>query len=155
MSPPEIELDFHVVTGYRAGEEQPGRLPVTLAHVVLSIQLYHEFQRRDPKGITPHHATGVGYGEDQRDTDAARQFGQQVYTAIFTAAEVTTAAAGLPLEFVTDDSAHDYEQQHLPEGAWPPTGWYADWASGLDVFDLPRHESPIELRWLVYRLSCE
>ena len=83
--------------------------------------------------------------------DAARQLGQQVYTSIFTTAEVTTAAAGLPLEFVTDDSAHDYEQQHLPEGAWPPTGWYADWASGLDVFDLPRHESPIELRWLVYR----
>ncbi len=93
----------------------------------------------------------VGHTPD----DAARQLGQQVYTSIFTAAEVTTAAAGLPLELVTDDSAHDYEQQHLPEGAWPPTGWYADWASGLDVFDLPRHESPIELRWLVYRLSCE
>jgi len=84
--------------------------------------------------------------------DAARQLGQQVYTAIFTAAEVAAAAAGLPLELVTDDSAHDYEQKHLPEGAWPPTGWYADWASGLDVFDLPRHESPIELRWLVYRM---
>jgi hypothetical protein len=89
----------------------------------------------------------VGHTPD----DAARQLGQQVYTAIFTAAEVAAAAAGLPLEPVTDDSAHDYEQQHLPEGAWPPTGWYADWASGLDVFDLPRHESPIELRWLVYR----
>jgi glycosyltransferase involved in cell wall biosynthesis/SAM-dependent methyltransferase len=93
----------------------------------------------------------VGYTPD----DAARQLGQQVYTSIFTASEVTTAAAGLSLELVTDDSAHDYEQQHLPEGAWPPTGWYADWASGRDVFDLPRHESPIELRWLVYRLSCE
>ncbi len=88
-----------------------------------------------------------GYTPD----DAARQFGQQVYTAIFTAAEVAAAAAGLPLEFVADDSAHDYEQKHLPEGAWPPTGWYAAWASGLDVFDVPRHESPIELRWLVYR----
>jgi glycosyltransferase involved in cell wall biosynthesis/SAM-dependent methyltransferase len=89
----------------------------------------------------------VGHTPD----DAARQLGQQVYTSIFTAADVAAAAAGLPLEFVTDDSAHDYEQQHLPEGAWPPTGWYADWASGRDAFDLPRHESPIELRWLVYR----
>jgi hypothetical protein len=39
----------------------------------------------------------------------------------------------------------------LPKGAWPPTGWFAGWASGLDVFDVPRDESPIELRWLVYR----
>jgi len=83
--------------------------------------------------------------------DAARQFGQQVYTSIFTAADVAAAAAGLPLELVADDSAHDYERQHLPEGTWPPTGWYADWASGRDVFDLPRDESPIELRWLVYQ----
>jgi len=89
----------------------------------------------------------VGYVPD----DAARQLGQQVYTSIFTYPEVAAAAAGLPLELVADDSAHDYERQHLPEGAWPPTGWYADWASGRDVFDLPRDESPIELRWLVYQ----
>jgi SAM-dependent methyltransferase len=89
----------------------------------------------------------VGHEPD----DAARQFGQQVYTSIFTYPEVASAVRGLPLEFVADDSAHDYEKKNLPDGAWPPTGWYADWASGLDVFDVPRHESPIELRWLVYR----
>lgn len=89
----------------------------------------------------------VGYTPD----DAARQFGQQLYTSIFTYPEVAAATTGLPLEFVADESAPDYERKHLPEGAWPPTGWYADWASGLDVFDVPRHESPIELRWLVYR----
>lgn len=89
----------------------------------------------------------VGYTPDA----AAREFGQQVYTSIFTYPEVAAAATGLPLEFVADDSAHDYERENLPDGAWPPTSWYADWASGLDVFDVPRHESPIELRWLVYR----
>jgi hypothetical protein len=29
------------------------------------------------------------------------------------------------------------------------TGWFANWASGLDVLDVERDESPIELRWLV------
>ncbi|WP_276034103.1 class I SAM-dependent methyltransferase [Mycobacterium alsense] len=83
--------------------------------------------------------------------DAARQLGQQCNTMIFTREEVTGAAAGLPLAPVADDSAYDYEKAHLPPGAWPPTGWFEGWASGLDVFDVTREESPIELRWLVYR----
>jgi precorrin-6B methylase 2 len=88
-----------------------------------------------------------GYTPD----DAAREFGQQVYSCMFTRDEMSTAAAELPLELLSDDSAHDYEKENLPEGAWPPTGWYAQWASGLDVFDVERENSPIELRWLVYR----
>jgi len=91
----------------------------------------------------------VGYTPDI----AARELGLQVYTSIFTYPEVAAAAAGLPLRLVADDSVYDYEQRHLPPAAWPPTGWYADWVSGLDVFDVPRHESPIEMRWLVYRKS--
>jgi SAM-dependent methyltransferase len=90
-----------------------------------------------------------GYTPD----DAARELGQQCNTMIFTRHEVTSAAADLPFELVSDDSAYEYEQTHLPAGAWPPTGWFAGWASGLDVFDVPREESPIELRWLVYRKS--
>jgi SAM-dependent methyltransferase len=89
----------------------------------------------------------VGYTPDA----AARELGLQVYTSIFTYPEVAAAAAGLPLTLVADDSVHDYEKQTLPPGAWPPTTWYADWVSGLDVFDVPRAESPIEMRWLVYR----
>ncbi|MBM4012459.1 MAG: class I SAM-dependent methyltransferase [Planctomycetes bacterium] len=89
----------------------------------------------------------VGYTPDA----AARELGLQVYTSIFTYPEVAAAASGLPLALEADDSVHDYEQQHLPAGAWPPTRWYADWVSGLDVFDMPRHESPIEMRWLVFR----
>jgi SAM-dependent methyltransferase len=88
-----------------------------------------------------------GYTPD----DAARQLGQQCYTTIFTRQELSAAASGFPLRLVSEDSVYDYEKAHLPEGAWPPTSWYADWVSGLDVFDLPREECPIEMRWLVYQ----
>jgi SAM-dependent methyltransferase len=90
-----------------------------------------------------------GYTPD----DAARELGQQCNTMIFTRDEVTGAVARLPLQLVADDSAYDYEKAHLPDGAWPPTGWFEGWASGLDVFDVAREDSPIELRWLVYEKS--
>ncbi len=83
--------------------------------------------------------------------DAARELGQQCYTSIFTRQEISAAAAGLPLELVADDSVYEYEKAHLPEGAWPPTSWYAEWVSGLDVFDVEREKCPIEMRWLVYQ----
>jgi SAM-dependent methyltransferase len=82
---------------------------------------------------------------------AARELGQQFYTTIFTRDELMSASADLQLQLVGDDSVYDYEKTHLPEGAWPPTSWYAEWVSGLDVFDVPREESPIEMRWLVYQ----
>jgi len=88
-----------------------------------------------------------GYAPDQ----AAREFGQLMYTSIFTWDEMSTAAAGLPLQLVADDSVYDYEQEHLPPGAWPPTSWYADWVSGLDVFTVERGKCPIEMRWLVFQ----
>jgi len=88
-----------------------------------------------------------GYTPDQ----AAREFGQQEYTSIFTRHELSEAAAGLPLELVSDESVYDYEKEHLPQGAWPPTSWYANWVSGLDVFPGERDKSPIELRWLVFQ----
>jgi len=88
-----------------------------------------------------------GYTPDS----AARELGQQCYTSIFTRHEMSAAAAGLALELVADDSVYEYEKAHLPQGAWPPTSWYADWVSGLDVFDVPRETSPIEMRWLVYQ----
>jgi SAM-dependent methyltransferase len=83
--------------------------------------------------------------------DATRELGQQVYTAIFTRQELADAAGLLPFTLVGDDSVYDYEKNHLPEGAWPPTSWYANWVSGLDVFDVEREASPIEMRWLVYQ----
>jgi hypothetical protein len=74
-----------------------------------------------------------------------------MYTSIFTWDEMNSAASGLPMQLLTDDSVHDYEKEHLPEGAWPPTSWYAEWVSGQDVFDLPRDQCPIDMRWLVYQ----
>jgi precorrin-6B methylase 2 len=88
-----------------------------------------------------------GYTPD----DAAREFGQQCNSTIFARDELTKAAAELPLGLIADDFAYEYEKTHLPEGAWPPTAWFEGWAHGLDVFDLEREESPIELRWLVYQ----
>jgi SAM-dependent methyltransferase len=82
---------------------------------------------------------------------AAREVGQQVYTTIFTRDELATAAGLLPLALVGDDSVYEYEKTHLPDGAWPPTSWYADWVSGQDVFDVERESCPIEMRWLVYQ----
>ena len=64
---------------------------------------------------------------------------------------MVAAVAGQPLELISDESVHDYEKDHLPPQGWPPTSWYVNWVSGLDVFDVPREDSPIELRWLVYR----
>jgi len=82
---------------------------------------------------------------------AAIELGEQCYTRIFTWDEMSGAASGLPLELVADDSVYEYEKAHLPEGAWPPTGWYAEWVSGQDVFDVAPEHSPIEMRWLVYQ----
>jgi SAM-dependent methyltransferase len=82
--------------------------------------------------------------------DAARGLGQQCYSSIFTRQELRSAASGLPLALIADDSVYEYEKANLPDGSWPPTAWYADWVSGLDVFDVPRDQCPIEMRWLVY-----
>lgn len=81
---------------------------------------------------------------------AAREFGQQVYTSLFTRDEMSDAIAGLPFRLLSDESVYDYEKANLPYGAWPPTSWYTDWVSGLDAFKTTREESPIELRWLIY-----
>jgi SAM-dependent methyltransferase len=83
--------------------------------------------------------------------NAALELGQQCNTMIFTRDEMTSAMAQLPLELVADDSAVEYEKAHLPQGNWPPTSWFTGWANGLDLFDVEPEESPIELRWLVYR----
>ena len=90
---------------------------------------------------------------DYRPDHAALELGQQVNTMIFTRDEMTSAIAGLPLELVADDSAAEFEEAHLPQGAWPPTNWFIGWANGLDLFDVGAHESPIELRWLVFQKS--
>jgi SAM-dependent methyltransferase len=93
------------------------------------------------------HLAAQGYTPEK----AAREFGQQSYSALFTGSEVEAALSGLPFELVSLDSARDYERKYLPEGSFPPTPWYENWSSGRDVYELPREECPIELCWLVCR----
>lgn len=52
---------------------------------------------------------------------------------------------------ISDESVFEYEKARLPESAWPPTGWFAAWTQGIDMFDLPAGKAPIDMRWLVYR----
>ena len=84
-------------------------------------------------------------------THAARELGLQCYSSIFTRSEIATAVELQPLTLESDDSVYAYEKAHLPAEAWPPTSWYEGWVSGQDVFGVGREDSPIELRWLVYR----
>lgn len=97
--------------------------------------------------VTNMFITRAGYVPDA----AARQLGQQVYTSMFMPEQVREALAGLPLVQVSDESAVDFERSHLPDGSWPPTSWFDQWASGCDLFAVPTEESPIELRWLVFQ----
>lgn len=83
--------------------------------------------------------------------DAALQLSQQCNSMIFTREQMTTAVTGLPLHLIADDSAYEYEKAQLPSDAWPPTPWFEGWAGGLDVFDVERADSPIELRWIVFQ----
>jgi SAM-dependent methyltransferase len=87
---------------------------------------------------------------DYTPDESALQLGQQCYTTIFTQLQMADALAGFPLVLVSDESVYDYEKDHLPTTSWPPTSWYPDWVSGQDVFDVPRADRPIEMRWLVY-----
>lgn len=90
-----------------------------------------------------------GYKPD----DLARQMSQVMWCVLFTRHELEVASQGLGFERLADESAAEYEKAHLPEGEYPPTGWYEGWTGGQDLFDLPAERSPMELRWLVYRKS--
>lgn len=72
---------------------------------------------------------------------AARELGQQIYTATITEDALAAAAADLPLEQVGNDSVHEYEKTHLPADGWPSTGWYPEWISDLDLFGVPPRAS--------------
>jgi SAM-dependent methyltransferase len=88
-----------------------------------------------------------GYKPD----DTARQLSQVFWCTLFTRRELELASHGLPPERQSDESAAEYEKEHLPEGQYPPTGWYEGWSGGQDLFDLPAERPPMELRWLAYR----
>jgi len=125
-----------VVSGFRTTQQLRDMFQLAAGHLAPGGRLlFNTFLARQ------------GYAPD----NAARELGEHCYTTIFTWNEMANAARLLPLELIADDSVYEYEKAHLPEEAWPPTSWYADWVSGLDVFDVEREASPIEMRWLAYQ----
>jgi SAM-dependent methyltransferase len=84
-------------------------------------------------------------------TQLVREVAQVMWSYFYTPEEMAAATAGLPLELVSDESVFDYEKQHLPAEAWPPTGWFVQWSTGGDIFPLTEGKPPVELRWLLYR----
>lgn len=88
-----------------------------------------------------------GYKPDQ----LARELGEVFWCVVFTRPDFDQAMAGLGLERTEDESTLDYEREHLPKEAWPPTGWFEQWSGGRDLFDLPAGRAPLELRWLTYK----
>jgi SAM-dependent methyltransferase len=93
------------------------------------------------------HLARAGYAPEP----AARQWAQQSCAMFLTPGELDQASSGLDLVLVSDDSAHDYEQLHLPEHAWPPTPSFPEWATARHMYAVDRAQCPIELRWLVFR----
>ncbi len=93
------------------------------------------------------HLAAPGFTPDK----ASREFAQQSYSAVFTASEVREAMSGLPFELVANDSVYRYELDNLPKEAFPPTPWFVNWISGLDVYEVQPEKCPVELRWLTFR----
>lgn len=79
-----------------------------------------------------------------------RQMAEVVWSYLLTREELRFAMAGLPLEIISDESAYEYEQRHLPKEAWPPTSWFLGWATGRNIFPIEQNP-PIELRWILCR----
>lgn len=92
--------------------------------------------------------------DDYLPDEASIQFAQQSYSAIFSRSDLAASVAGLPFQFESEESVFDFEKANLPAESWPPTKWFEGWVSGQDVFDVERAESPIEMRWFLYRRSA-
>jgi SAM-dependent methyltransferase len=111
--------------------------------------LEHSAEWLAPGGVLLFSAflSSAGYKPDA----TAREMSELMWCCVFTRRELEEAVEGLPLARVSDESAFEFEHEHLEPSAWPPTGWYAEWAQGQDLWDVSAEKSPLELRWLVYR----
>jgi len=88
-----------------------------------------------------------GYEPDQ----LTREMSEVNWSTIFTRQDIAYAMNDLPLELLEEVPVYEYEKAHLPPEAWPPTGWFDNWANGKDLFWLSDQKPPMELRWLVCR----
>lgn len=88
-----------------------------------------------------------GYEPDK----TVREMSEIAWSCLFTRSDLASAMEGLPLEIVSDDPVLEYEQEHLPPEAWPPTGWFVNWSSGRDIFPIANGRPPVEFRWILCR----
>ncbi|HEY9809302.1 MAG TPA: class I SAM-dependent methyltransferase [Halomicronema sp.] len=89
--------------------------------------------------------------EGYEPTQVVREMSQVMWCSVFTRSELMAALKDLPFELVSDQSAYEFERQNLPAQAWPPTGWFEQWATGRDLFPISDGLPPVQLRWLLYR----
>jgi hypothetical protein len=89
--------------------------------------------------------------EGYKPDPIVRQASRVMWSTVFTRADFAFVTDELAFDRMSDESAYEYEKEHLPAEGWPPTPWFASWAQGGDVFALPPGKAPAELRWLVYR----
>jgi SAM-dependent methyltransferase len=131
---------------------------VVLAEVVAShfrsvAQLRQLFERAAdwlvPGGLLAF--SGFVASDDYEPDLLAKQASQVFWSCLFTRRELELASRDLPFERISDESCYAFEHKNLAAHAWPPTGWFARWSRGYDLFELPSGKPPHELRWLVYR----
>lgn len=131
---------------------------VVLAEVVASHfrsveQLRQLFERASdwlvPGGLLAF--SGFIASDEYKPDLLAKQASQVFWSCLFTRRELEQASLELPFERISDESCYAFEHKHLAANAWPPTGWFARWSRGHDLFELPAGKPPHELRWLVYR----
>jgi len=91
--------------------------------------------------------TTDGYKPDALALEAS----ETAWSYLLTRADLKFVVDELPFDKLSDESAHDFEKEHLPESGWPPTPWFPRWSQALDVFALAEGKAPAELRWLVFR----
>jgi len=88
--------------------------------------------------------------DDYEPDNFAREMSEISWCYLITRIELQAAMEDLPIELLSDESVLEYEQNHLPGEAWPPTSWYVNWATGRDLFPISKNP-PMELRWILLR----
>jgi SAM-dependent methyltransferase len=88
--------------------------------------------------------------DDYEPDNLTRELSQVTWSCIFTRSELAAAMERLPLTVLSDESVLEYEREHLPTAAWPPTGWFIKWCQGENLFPLHNQgKPPMELRWIL------
>jgi SAM-dependent methyltransferase len=88
--------------------------------------------------------------DDYEPDKLTRELSHVTWSCIFTRSELAEAMERLPLTLLSDESVLEYEREHLPTAAWPPTGWFIKWCQGENLFPLQNQgKPPMELRWIL------